>query len=366
MVATKSNHLFVIAIILARLISLHGVGIAFAKPHYNNYDYGYDSWPANNWNNHPRAPRTYGEYAGESVAPETHPNRREIPSPRVNTKKVARCGVEDDHDGLGPLSYKVLKTKWEFYHLTYKISKYPSSRQTLGGRENIHAELRRAFALWEEVTPFTFEPSRGEVHINIRFESGVHQDVRKYGEFDGPGGILAHAFSPTIGMIHFDEDEYWTMGSSEGKNFFQVAAHEIGHTIGLDHSEVLDSLMYPNYLRYIPDFRLHPDDIQGIQKIYGAPRHTVPEVDYEGYTDPYYDYEPEDQLPFIEYEVPEYDYSEDQLENGLESRFAPEDYAMPPQWGRQTYGRTEHLVLMNGRQMMPHYGGQNLYSTRYD
>ncbi|CAL8139122.1 unnamed protein product [Orchesella dallaii] len=93
MVVTKSNHLFVIAIIIARLISLHGVEIAFAKPHYNNYGYGYDSWPVNNWNNHPRTPRTYGEYAGESVAPETHPNQREIHSRRVNTKKVARCGV---------------------------------------------------------------------------------------------------------------------------------------------------------------------------------------------------------------------------------------------------------------------------------
>lgn len=91
--------------------------------------------------------------------------------------------------------------------------------------------------------------------------------------------MLAHAFFPppngsgTIaGDIHFDDAEAWTLAdrpvpSGQPIDLVTVAAHEIGHALGLDHSNVTCALMNPFYTgshRY-----LSQDDIDGIQSIYG-------------------------------------------------------------------------------------------------
>ena len=52
-------------------------------------------------------------------------------------------------------------------------------------------------------------------------------------------------------------------------NFFYTAAHEIGHTLGLDHSNVPNSLMWPWGKAFITDFVLPRDDKDAIQSIYG-------------------------------------------------------------------------------------------------
>lgn len=37
-------------------------------------------------------------------------------------------------------------------------------------------------------------------------------------------GIVAHAFYPTEGKLHFDADEKWTLNRRDGVNLYQVSA----------------------------------------------------------------------------------------------------------------------------------------------
>ena len=49
-----------------------------------------------------------------------------------------------------------------------------------------------------------------------------------------------------------------------------VAVHELGHSIGLEHSDLQDAVMYPWYQHFDgDDFDLTEDDILGAQLLYG-------------------------------------------------------------------------------------------------
>lgn len=143
--------------------------------------------------------------------------------------------------------------------------------------------ITAAFAAWSAVADITFVLVADDgAAFNAATTSG---DIRLGGHiFDGPNGTLAHGFFPPVngataaGDIHFDIAESWVLGfPGPGFDIFQVAAHEIGHAIGLDHTLVSSSLMNASYSEAFSGPQA--DDIAGAVFIYGpgTTGHGVPE-----------------------------------------------------------------------------------------
>lgn len=135
--------------------------------------------------------------------------------------------------------------------------------------------ITSAFAAWAAVADLTFAMVADDgAAFNAPTASG---DIRIGGHaFDGAGGTLAHGFFPpangvtAAGDIHFDVGDAWKIGfGGPGFDIFQVAAHEIGHALGLDHTLVPASLMNAFYTEAFSGPQA--DDIAGMQFIYGVP-----------------------------------------------------------------------------------------------
>ncbi len=190
-----------------------------------------------------------------------------LDQPTIARMAQPRCGNPDlRSNGLRAAG----SSAWPQAHLTYGFLNFSPDLTP----EETRAAVRAAFDLWSQVTVLTFSERSPatDADIVIRFASGDHGDGHP---FDGPSLILAHAFYPPprggdlSGDAHFDDSETWATAlpiPTDRVDLVSVAAHEFGHSLGLEHSSDPSALMYPYYRD--AHRSLASDDIASIRSLY--------------------------------------------------------------------------------------------------
>ncbi|XP_068912766.1 matrix metalloproteinase-24-like [Tenebrio molitor] len=167
-----------------------------------------------------------------------------------------RCGVKDN-----PTAYRIHYQKWNYTNLKWYFSLATNEMKELA---------QKAFDQWESVSNLKFEYNSIKPDILISFSNTLFQHNHNSrcqkgicsSSFDGKG-------------IHFDKSENWYFGESSNTpddqtNFYTVLLHEIGHTLGIEHSANNNSIMYAYYKGDID--KLTQDDMWAIQYLYGRPK----------------------------------------------------------------------------------------------
>nr|GMD18224.1 metalloendoproteinase 2-MMP-like [Ipomoea batatas] len=211
----------------------------------------------------------------------------ELDAPTIGHLVIPRCGNADiingnfkagSSNGTAPgvahYSFFPSRPRWPAGKTELTFAFLPENQLS----DVAKGVFARAFDRWSEVTPLTFTEtaSFSAADIRVGFFRGDHGDGDP---FDGALGTLAHAFSPPDGRLHMDGDENWVLDgdflSSAGSvlsatDLESVAVHEIGHILGLGHSSVEGTIMYPTLPAKTRKVELADDDIKGVQELYGS------------------------------------------------------------------------------------------------
>jgi hypothetical protein len=198
--------------------------------------------------------------------------------------RTKRCGLRDNVPewmGRNDVKLQVYEIHGNPYgqtQITYRIANYPQALDSY----RVSEAIELAFKCWEEALAPDYHFMRVEDNANIEigfFVEGEHRsgDALQFREAyeDGPT-ILAHAFYPVDearaldldGQIHFSDFIDWSVDGSSDVDLMTIALHEIGHALGLGHSDSCDlvSIMQPEYTG--PQTGLAAIDIENIRRIY--------------------------------------------------------------------------------------------------
>lgn len=178
-----------------------------------------------------------------------------------------RCGQKDVKRGDNESGFK-----WDKRKILYMFQSFPSSMS----RNDARWIIREAYNAWSRVIPIDFEErSQGPVDVVINFWKGSHSGWDSYGRrlthdaFHKEDNVAAHGWYPVVGDLCFNDKKNWAYNQRNGLGLMQVALHEIGHSIGLDHLHDRNSIMFPSTDNR-QDPRLSDNDINAARAMYGG------------------------------------------------------------------------------------------------
>ncbi|MDR3719359.1 MAG: matrixin family metalloprotease [Bryobacteraceae bacterium] len=144
---------------------------------------------------------------------------------------------------------------------------------------DVRAALQSVLAEWSAYAAIRFAPTtlaNASGSIDISFPSGDHGDGFPFTPF---GAVLAHTFypppnpEPIAGDMHMNYDEAWSVDGS--LQLYVVMLHEMGHALGLGHSDNPADVMYPYYQG---TQHLAAGDVEALRTLYAAPTAAAPAI----------------------------------------------------------------------------------------
>ena len=205
---------------------------------------------------------------------------------RLSRTRSVRPVLEAMEDRL--LLYSTLGGQWVYgSRITYSF--VPDGTNVGGVSSNLFSTMNAVAptATWEQQFEKAAAIWSSYAKINLALvsddgtalgASGNQQDDPRFGDiriaaYPQPSGTLAYASAPPplnggtdAGDIEFNSNIAWKV--NDNYDIETVALHEMGHSLGLDHSAISSAVMYAYYNGIKSN--LTTDDVSGIQSLYGS------------------------------------------------------------------------------------------------
>ncbi|XP_013414522.1 low-density lipoprotein receptor-related protein 1 [Lingula anatina] len=201
----------------------------------------------------------------------------------LEVMRMPRCSAPDRSpiNGDDEFSFNLasgISERWYKWKLTWSIGPYTKDMS----RKQQEQMVGRAYKAWSDISRLQISkaPQGSQGDLKVKFVTGNHGDL-----FPFDKSSFAHAFWPGLfpgtnfnGEVHMNDALKWRDAAKDPKTLlfkagwdgYPVLLHEIGHALGIWHSEDPSAVMWPLTYHQGP-LKPQADDIAAMQTIYGSP-----------------------------------------------------------------------------------------------